>query len=92
MPRSTPPAAELAAALRVHTINPHSVYFPDQLRAWLRFKASTLRREVRAGRLRIAKRGGRYYVLGAWLLEWLQDGEVPRRRPRTAAARGNGES
>jgi hypothetical protein len=44
---------------------------------------ATLRREVRRGRLRVSKRAGRYYVLGAWLLEWLRTGEI-RRRCRAA--------
>jgi hypothetical protein len=30
------------------------------------------------GRLRVAKRGGRYFLLGAWLLERLASGEIVR--------------
>jgi len=41
--------------------------------------ASTIRREVREGRLRVSKRCGRYYLLGEWLLEWIAGGEVKRR-------------
>ncbi len=37
---------------------------------------STLPREIRLGRLRVAKRAGRYFILGAWLLEWLRAGEL----------------
>ena len=39
----------------------------------------TLHREIRLGRLRVAEWSGRYYVLGSWLLEWLEKGEVQRR-------------
>ena len=45
----------------------------------------SIRREVREGRLRISKRAGRYYLLGAWLLEWLEAGEVTPRQKAIAA-------
>jgi hypothetical protein len=85
MPRSAPPAAEPAACKTAHTINENAVYFSDNLRSLLRFRATTLRHEVRAGRLRVGKRGGRYYVLGRWLLEWLREGEMPRRQAAPGA-------
>lgn len=59
----------------VHVIDPNGVYFPDTFRALFRLKESSLRREVREGRLRIAKRAGRYYLLGKWILEWIVGGE-----------------
>jgi hypothetical protein len=40
---------------------------------------TTLNRELRLGRLRVAKRAGRYFLLGEWLLSWLRNGEVPRK-------------
>jgi hypothetical protein len=42
-------------------------------------RETTVRREVREGRLRIAKRAGRYYLLGEWILDWLRGGEIRRR-------------
>jgi hypothetical protein len=65
----------------IHEIRPTAVYFVDDARRILRLKQSTIRREVRDGRLRIAKRAGRYYLLGEWILEWLRGGEVKRGQP-----------
>jgi hypothetical protein len=68
-----------------HVIDPHAVYQLPELIEALQLKASTVRREVREGRLRIARRAGRYYCLGQWVLEWIVGGEV---RPRAPAAEG----
>ena len=81
-----PPDAPLATPPAVASIDPTAVYFVDQARQVLRLRASTIRREVREGRLRIAKRAGRYYLLGEWILEWLRAGELPQRKPPTASA------
>jgi hypothetical protein len=69
----------------VHAIEPTGIYFPDQFRSIFRLKQTTLRREVSKGRLRIARRAGRYYLLGEWILEWLRGGELRRPTPRVAA-------
>jgi hypothetical protein len=37
--------------------------------------------------MRISKRAGRYYLLGAWLLEWITGGELPLR-----SAQANGRA
>jgi hypothetical protein len=75
-----------------HVIDPNGLYFPDDVRRLFRWKASSLRREVRLGRLRVAKLCGRYYILGRWLLERLESGEIHRRLPenerQTAASNG----
>ena len=60
----------------VPVIDENAVYFVDTLQAIFRLRKSTIRREWRAGRLRISKRCGRYYVLGVWVLSWLRNGEV----------------
>jgi hypothetical protein len=73
-----------------HLIHRTAVYSLESGRLALGLKRDTLRREVRLGRLRVAKRAGRYYVLGAWLLQWLEGGEVRRRRPAAAPASGRG--
>jgi hypothetical protein len=86
-PSDTGRAAEPAAA--VHVIDPNGVYFWDVARQLLRFKESTIRREVREGRLRVSKRAGRYFILGRWLIEWIEKGEVQRKRP--TSENGNGE-
>ena len=49
---------------------------------------NTIKREIRAGRLRAAKRAGRLYVLGEWLLEFFRNGEVVR-NPRVVVQERN---
>jgi hypothetical protein len=58
---------------------PTAVYTPTTLKAALGLRDNTIPREVRADRLRVSKRAGRYFVLGSWVLEWLRGGEVRRR-------------
>jgi hypothetical protein len=78
MPRRILDPAPPAAQALPHVIDPRAVYFPEDVRRIFRLKASTIRREVREGRLRVAKRAGRYYLLGAWLLAWIEAGELKR--------------
>jgi hypothetical protein len=78
------PTAEPTAAPVVHVIHPRAVYLVVDAQRVLRLRQSTIRREVREGRLRIAKRAGRYYLLGEWLLDWIREGELPRRRAAPA--------
>jgi hypothetical protein len=54
----------------------------------LGLRKSTLRREYREGRLRVSRRAGHNFILGAWLLEWLRGGELPRPDGRPARAEG----
>ncbi len=61
-------------------IDPHAVYDVGGARAALRLNRTTIRREVREGRLRVSCRAGRYYILGQWLLDWLAAGPPPRQR------------
>jgi hypothetical protein len=63
-----------------HTIAPNAVYDLEAARIALGLTKTTLNRELRLGRLRVAKRAGRYFVVGRWLLEWLCAGEVHRGR------------
>jgi hypothetical protein len=66
------------------TVEPTGVYALAAAGAMLGLPRSCLPREVRLGRLRVSKRAGRYWVIGKWLLEWLEAGE---RRRRTSAPR-----
>jgi hypothetical protein len=68
----------------VHTIAPNAVFTVASAAQILTVKTNTLPREIRLGRLRAAKRAGRHFILGAWLLEWLAAGEVKRRKPAEA--------
>jgi hypothetical protein len=71
-----------------HVIHPHAVYTLAAAQLALGLPKSTLRREVRLGRLRVSKRAGRYFLLGAWLLEWLRSGEILRRHALTVTDDG----
>lgn len=87
--KPTPAQDHQSDANAVHIIDPMGVYFLDSARRIFRLKESTIRREVREGRLRISKRAGRYYLLGEWLLEWIRGGEkVARRQPQPQLANG----
>lgn len=70
-------------------IDPRAVYTLGSGRAALGLAKGCLPREIRQGRLRAAKRAGRYLILGAWLLEWIETGEVKRPR-RTSGEPLNG--
>jgi hypothetical protein len=63
-------------------IHPDGVYSMVSLQAGLGLTKSTVAREIRLGRLLVAKRAGRYFILGQWILDWLRAGEI-RKRPRS---------
>jgi hypothetical protein len=63
-----------------HVIDLNAIYTLRQARLALDLKKSTLPREARLGRLRVSRRGGRYFVTGAWLLDWIKGGAVSPRR------------
>jgi hypothetical protein len=76
------------AANQPHVIHPTAVYSVEDARQILKLQKSTIRRELREGRIRVAKRAGRYFLLGEWLLEWLRAGELKRRRPLAPSTNG----
>lgn len=59
------------------------MYYTEHLRAFMRFRATTLRLERRAGRLRVGRDGRGLFVRGSWLLEWLDACELPRKKRAT---------
>jgi hypothetical protein len=61
-----------------HLIQPAAVYDLEAARTALVLSKTTLNRELRLRRLRYAKRAGRYWILGEWLLQWIRDGEARR--------------
>jgi hypothetical protein len=74
------PPPEAAPALPVvPVIDPNAVYRVEAFQRTLGLRKSTLRAEVRSGRIRVAKRAGIYFILGAWILEWLIAGEMKRK-------------
>jgi hypothetical protein len=70
-------------------IFPEGVYTPAIVTERLGLAKGTMPREIRLRRLRVSKRGGRYYLLGSWVLDWLRGGEVRRAR-NTAPREGDG--
>jgi hypothetical protein len=79
MPRNKP-AAAIETPVASTILHPQGVYGVADVRAMLRLKESSLRREIREGRLAVCKRCGRYYFLGEQLLDWLRGGEMVRRK------------
>jgi hypothetical protein len=69
-----PPQLPIGAALGIHA---DAVYRAEAVRAALGLGASAIRREWRAGRLKIRRRCNRNYILGRDLIEWLEAGELP---------------
>jgi hypothetical protein len=62
-------------SLKVPRIDSGDIFTLDTLRRTLALKRHTLAREVRLRRLRFSKRAGKIYILGRWVLEWLEAGE-----------------
>jgi len=93
-------ASTETAPVAVVEILPLGVYRLGQVKDLLGLYATTIRAERKAGRLRVGRRGRRYFVLGAWLWEWLEKGELPSRQTGRAVesarlangARGDKES
>jgi hypothetical protein len=82
--RQSPAAGASAPPPAPHVIISSAVYTVAEARAALHLKNSTIRREVRAGRLCVAKRAGRYYLLGEWLLDWIRGGALRPRQQKAA--------
>jgi hypothetical protein len=70
-------------------LRPDAVYLPSQVIAALGLRASSLRSEWRAGRLRVVRRCGKNYLLGKDLLAWLNGGELPSPAHRRDSASAN---
>lgn len=70
--------ADAVSLLTVPVIDPEAVFTVEQATRTLALAKNCLPREIRLGRLRVAKRAGRYLILGAWVLEWIKGGELPR--------------
>lgn len=66
-----------------HVIDTAGVYDLALATSLLGLSKSCLKGEARNHRLRVARRGGKYYVIGSWLLEWLKKGEVGRHKSDT---------
>lgn len=71
--------AEAVVVQQAPVISPMAVYSVEQARQALGLRKTCLRREARLGRLRTSRRAGKHLILGAWLLEWVEKGEVKRK-------------
>jgi len=69
-----------------HQIYPSAVYDLESARNALGLPKNTLPREIRAGRLKVSKRAGKYFLLGVWILEWLEGGIRDKRKPPASPA------
>ncbi|HKI30276.1 MAG TPA: hypothetical protein VKA46_00190 [Gemmataceae bacterium] len=85
-PARAAPATPPTASPAVRSIPDDAVHQLSEWQAILGLPTHTLKREARLGRLRVAKRAGRLWSLGAWVREWLKGGEVRRPRPETNGA------
>jgi hypothetical protein len=83
------PATESRAPTRrtAPVIEPNAVFTLDSLKHTLGLARNCLPREIRLARLRAAKRAGRYFLLGKWVLEWIEDGELKRTAKRSVIDR-----
>lgn len=91
----TAPGMDGRPAPAPHEIDPNTVYTLPSATEALGTARDCLPREIRLGRLQARRRGGRYYILGAWLLDWIRTGAAHRRweqreGPEPAGAGGNG--
>jgi hypothetical protein len=88
MPRHKPNVdpPQQAAPPPPFVLHDNAVLTRQQLQAGLGLARNCISREVRLRRLRVARRGGKYYFLGAWVRQWLADGEVRRGKVETANA------
>jgi hypothetical protein len=69
-------------------INRDAVYALNSARERLGITKNCLPREIRLGRLRAAKRAKKIMILGEWLIEWIEGGEIKRPRPEAAQVNG----
>jgi hypothetical protein len=76
-----------ATPLEVPVIDPTAIFTLSTLKdllGRLGISPSCAGREVRLGRMKVSKRGGKCLFLGSWLIEWLERGEAGRSRKRRA--------
>jgi len=66
-------------------IHPRAIYSIASMTATLSLKPGTVPREIRLHRLRCAKRAGRIFITGQWILQWIQEGERIRQPAEEAA-------
>jgi hypothetical protein len=83
---STNPAPQAGDWLAPFRIDPGAYYSYETARQAIGSSRTTLPREARAGKLRTVLRGGKVYIKGCWLVEWLEAGQVTRKKARPGRA------
>jgi hypothetical protein len=76
--------APVAASAPI-VLDDDAVFSLEQLRQALGLRKRTLPREIRAGRLTVCKRAGRYFVFGSDIKKWLRGGALTKNAPGQAA-------
>jgi len=77
-PEAQPPSGQVRAMRIIH---PDLVLTLAEWQQLLNLPQHTLRREARLARLRTSRRAGRLWAKGSWIQQWIDEGEVRRRRP-----------
>jgi hypothetical protein len=93
MARRQPSADNPPVPPSIRTISADAIFSLAELRTILALPRHTLAREARLGRLRTSRRASRLWTTGAWVHEWVRDGEVRRGRdaaPEYATEEQNG--
>ncbi len=72
------------ASLEPARIDPTAIYTDDSATISLRMSSSALSKGRKDGSLRYSVRGGNRFYLGAWLLTWIESGEVTANRPESS--------
>jgi hypothetical protein len=62
--------------MTLHAIVPTAVYDLATATEALGLTKECLSREIRLGRLEARKRGGKYLILGSWLIRWIETGQA----------------
>lgn len=88
MPRRQ--STDSAAPPAVPIIAPAAVYDLAAFRRLFGVSKSCAAREFRMGRLRVSRRGGKHFILGAWILDWIEAGEIHPRKRTVTHAESNG--
>jgi hypothetical protein len=66
------------------TIEPNGIYSPAEVAARLGVSERAIRNAIRRGELRVSKRARTHYILGEWVLLWIEAGTELKPGPRLA--------
>jgi hypothetical protein len=58
------------------SIHPNAVYDPQSVAAALELPEAIIDHDIDLGKLRCSKRAGRHFIIGQWLLDWVEAAEL----------------